>query len=545
MEREKSRMEKNRSKKLSSERIWMIAAVVILTGVFLLLGIQKDIWFCDEVYSYTSANAQSFHNPIFRESNVWITGADVTRYLGADDRSLNFGEISRYLFADHVPLYFWLFRIASIAAVGSCSKWVGLSINIIFYFVLFFCLRRLFDRKIVGRGIEQKEKSLTIVLSMVCLLHPTVLSEALTIRMYLMFTLAQVMMLLAVKENDFSGKSYVKLGLAALFGILTHFYFWIWLAFFSAFYVISILAEKGHDHRMKKAVGYAAVMLLSLGAATVLFPNWFINIFANTSSKGHSSVQKIFAGGDLGAETGQAVRTIISHLTAGNNLVIPVMVFSAAAVIYIIQKKQEAVVWLSVLSSAAYSVFVIHTQPSVEGRYLWSSAILILIAFLMMLRDDLEFLISKIPISKIDVPSAVAGIMASFMLVNLILSFRNDCKNIQYLKARTADEYQAVKREHDNPWIVFHDNTDWVFLCSMYDFTIPALVKRVNLDESGQYDEIIQNASELIIYTTDNKKSVEDCVKYIEQSCDKKAGGFEKISKSFAMSVYKINLEVR
>ena len=107
------------------------------------------------------------------------------------------------------------------------------------------------------------------------------------------------------------------------------------------------------------------------------------------------------------------------------------------------------------------------------------------------------------------------------------------------------EEHQAIKAENDHPWIVFHDSTNWVFLCSMYDFTIPDKVKRVNLNEEGQYDEVIQNASEVIVYTIDNSKSIEDCIKYIEQSCNKRACAYEKISKSYAMSVYKIRLEVR
>lgn len=518
-----------------------VVATIVLIGMFIHLGMQKDIWFCDEVYSYISANAQSFNEPIFRNSNIWISGAEVTQYLAANDRTLNFGEISRYLFTDHVPLYFWILRIASVIAVGSCSKWVGLSVNLVFYILLFYFLKKLFGGDHKGKNI--KENGLAVVLSMVCLLHPVVISEALTIRMYLMFTLAQVMILVIVKEDDLTIKSYVKLGAIALFGILTHFYFWIWMAFFSLFYLAYILLKKEDERRINRAVSYVITMLVALGIATMLFPNWVTNIFGNTNSKGYVSIQKIFISGDLGSDISQAAYVITGYLTTKRNIVVPIAVFLIVMIIYIIRKDNKPIVWLSISSSIVYSIFVIHTQPSVEGRYLWSAAILILIAFLIMLRDDLSFLIIKLNI--INKSYIATGIMMILLIFDVLLIFSDDYKNIQYLKRRTTEEYQAIRKENRSPWIVFHDSPDWVFLCSMYDFTIPDQVKRVNTDEIGQYDEIIQNATEVIVYTIVDNKSIENCIKYIEESSDKKVNNCEKISDSYAMSVYKMGLEVQ
>ena len=37
------------------QNTWPFLCLLIITIVFLCLGIRKDIWFCDEVYTYESA----------------------------------------------------------------------------------------------------------------------------------------------------------------------------------------------------------------------------------------------------------------------------------------------------------------------------------------------------------------------------------------------------------------------------------------------------------------------------------------------------------
>lgn len=39
------------------QNTWLFLCLLIITIVFMCLGIRKDIWFCDEVYTYESANS--------------------------------------------------------------------------------------------------------------------------------------------------------------------------------------------------------------------------------------------------------------------------------------------------------------------------------------------------------------------------------------------------------------------------------------------------------------------------------------------------------
>lgn len=177
------------------QNTWLFLCLLIITIVFLCLGIRKDIWFCDEVYTYESANSgkEAAYNPL--NDREWISGSDICKYLAADTKELNFRVIESYLYTDHVPLYFFLFRIVSILAYGPCSKWIGLSINLIFYWL--FCIY-------IYKSLEKVSLNslFTFGATIALMLHPVVLSQATTIRMYMMLVaLIFVLMLKAIKQK--------------------------------------------------------------------------------------------------------------------------------------------------------------------------------------------------------------------------------------------------------------------------------------------------------------------------------------------------------
>lgn len=62
-------------------------------------------------------------------------------------------------------------------------------------------------------------------------------------------------------------------------------------------------------------------------------------------------------------------------------------------------------------------------------------------------------------------------------------------------------------------------------------------------EAQGVYDETIQNAEKLVVYTDSNIKTIEQCLQYIMDSCDKKIENYEQIGISYSMYVYKIDLK--
>ena len=79
--------------------------------------------------------------------NQWMTGDDVEAFFAADWDRLSLNDITIRLYNDHVPLYFWLFRMVSLFCFkGSGSIWIGLSMNLVFYLIVLGLIYGIFLR---------------------------------------------------------------------------------------------------------------------------------------------------------------------------------------------------------------------------------------------------------------------------------------------------------------------------------------------------------------------------------------------------------------
>ena len=513
--------------------IYYAIGLIAMLSAFLFLAEKKDIWFCDEVFTYESANG--FTNlSVLADENVWHTGTDIKAYFAANEVNPRFGEIADRLYTDHVPLYFWLFRIASIINMGSCTKWIGLSINLIFYFLLFFVLWKFF-----GDIGESSELGKLLAVGVI-LLHPLVLSEALTIRMYLMFSLAQMTFLTVLDKDDMCPKRVAGLSLTAMAGMLTHYYFWIWLGLFSIGYLIYLAVTIPVLHNKLKAAGiYIGAMLLSLAGTTLLFPKWIKNIFFDAGTKGHSSLLKILTGGGgLLKEFWTSVANTCTQLTTENGVTVPLIFLFIVLILYFFARKGNYKIWLMMASGILYAVFITHTQPTAEGRYLWSSSVLLLIAFVYMLTEVICFMYNKALRHR---KRVLVCCLAVFLAAD-VYKFM-DTNNISYLQWRPKEQAQAVKAEVDCPWIVFYNDIDWILMCSMMDFTTPKAIKRVGTQTPGTYDKLIQETDHVIVYTNESAKNIDQCLQYLKDSCDKEIDSYERISDNYLMSVYRVSFK--
>ena len=108
---------------------YMLGILIMIMGIitFLFWVSKKEVWFCDEIYTYESSNGFEQQWPA-TYTNIWMTGEDVEDFFSADSDSLSLKAISDRLYNDHVPLYFWVFRILSFFLFkGSGTIWIGLT----------------------------------------------------------------------------------------------------------------------------------------------------------------------------------------------------------------------------------------------------------------------------------------------------------------------------------------------------------------------------------------------------------------------------------
>ena len=122
-------------------------------------------------------------------------------FFAADWDRLSLNDITIRLYNDHVPLYFWLFRIVSVYFFhGSGSIWIGLSINLVYYVIILG----------VGYGLFlylTKSPMLSGLVTFLTLVsNRLILEQITTLRMYAMLLLAEILLLLAalwiLRETD-------------------------------------------------------------------------------------------------------------------------------------------------------------------------------------------------------------------------------------------------------------------------------------------------------------------------------------------------------
>lgn len=220
-----------KAKKFLKEKqnLWigfMLLALGIL--MFLYWGNQKELWFCDEIYSYESANGIEQDWPA-NSQNQWMSGADVEAFFSADSEQLSYEAITVRLYCDHVPLYFWIFRTISFFFFkGSGSIWIGLSINLFFYLGLILLIYKIFIYLTKSPILAAIITIFSMVINRVMMMQATML------RMYMMLVFAEILLLFAsikilieINSGKKMWKSFLLLYVASLFGFLIHYDFWI------------------------------------------------------------------------------------------------------------------------------------------------------------------------------------------------------------------------------------------------------------------------------------------------------------------------------
>ena len=59
-------------------------------------------------------------------------------------------------------------------------------------------------------------------------------------------------------------------------------------------------------------------------------------------------------------------------------------------------------------------------------------------------------------------------------------------------------------------------------------------------EENAQYDEILEDASEILVYTYPEMKSIEECLAFVKEASGKENLAYEQLGTSYKMTVYKI-----
>ncbi|MBR1930222.1 MAG: hypothetical protein IJ833_01930 [Lachnospiraceae bacterium] len=479
--------------------------------VFLYWAARKEIWFCDEIYTYESANGFEQTFPAKR-TDVWTNRAEVIAAFAADSDKLALKEVSSNLYGDHVPLYFWIFRMLSFWGFrGSCSTWIGLGINLFFYPFLLLSLYCFFFRltgNIGGAG------GIVVLGGIVCRLC---LEQATTLRMYMLLLWAEVLLLIVcfrlideVRSRKLRPSTWVFLFGISVIGFLTHYDFWIFYAVSAGVFCLWLLghvlwsmkcARWQMGQKMRGDVSTlwhcAAVWIVNsalvLVTVNALFPYWKDNLRQGNGALARKALSAPF--GDVLYRLGWGYRSLSGSIfgEAVPPVIGVVLLFGVlvGGIFFLYRQKENAKgagLVIICLITQLYQWLICLAMPSVaQERYLWGSHTIVWCCVLWCALMLLELLFPD----KTPLRTVTAVFLACVVLVG---EWRviDDGRGIAYLYQ--PEKNKLLLQEHSGePWLVY-GATDGVYC--YYDWIIPERICFLTEHQTPEDVVAVQEAGE-------------------------------------------------
>lgn len=536
-----------------SIKTFIIGVLLLAAGTASLFywGAKKEVWFCDEIYTYESSNGFEQDWPM-EQLDQWMTGKDVDAFFAADKDTLSLNDITVRLYNDHVPLYFWLFRMVSFFFFkGSGSIWIGLIINLLFYLVFLILCYNLF-LQLTNSPIQAGA-----VLFLTCIVNCVMIEQITVLRMYMMLLLAEGMLLLGgLQVLRESGKSKLTPGLflylfaVSVTGFLTHYDYWIFYAAEAFVFCLWLLILAFKRNRKKfwispefrYVVAWTGNFIISLLTTIWLFPycRWNLN-----KGKGQTALHSFFNFSD--AKFGQIAwgyerisRALFGYavpVAAGMMLIFGCIIGGMILLYRKKEYKKLAGFLLTVLTAQLYQLIVCFTMPAaMEERYLWGEFTIMALCTawgaILLLQSCLSK-IKKIKVRRIS--QWIIGIILSVYILTVQLSIIDFGKGVAYLFYEEKDMNLLVENR-DIPWIVY-GATD-VYSC--YDWRIPEKICFLSSDITAEDTAAIQKLQEnesFVLYSYEDQLTT--ALTFFEDTLDRKLSA-QYLTKSTNFNVYLI-----
>lgn len=273
-----------------------IAVLIVQYALCIHYGLKREYLFCDEVYSYGLANStdHTFLHPGENDEplNDWVSGTYFSDYMNYGDKTFNYKAAYVNQENDvHPPLYYMLLHtVCSFFKDQGYSAVPGLILNLILLIFVDICLLYIASFLLDNRWYGLIATALWGISSVG-------ISNCMLIRMYLLQTL-NVLAFLAVHvyilrhKRKMTAPYFVMLALTVMFGGLTHYYFY----FFVAGLGVCVCAYLLYMKQFKQMFAYGFSLVVGLGAAIAIFPATIDHIFGYRGSYATSNLAG-FAGG--------------------------------------------------------------------------------------------------------------------------------------------------------------------------------------------------------------------------------------------------------
>ena len=374
------------------EKIVISIILIIQTIIFIIIGANKSYIHMDEAYSLGLASYDKVEiqdNEDFY--NTWHDGKYYEDYLCVNDDEIGqYKQVYENQKNDvHPPLYYLILRFAMGFHKNSYSKWPGIIINMIIYaFVTIFMY--LILNKILKDKYKYKEKS--AIIAMVSSLVLASITNVIYIRMYALSTLnvliTTYLHLILLEKKEVNYKLLTFIGVSALAGSLTHYYYLFYLAMIFIMFAIKYIKEK----RYKELIAYTVTMCIAGVTSLIIFPYSIKHLFFGY--RGQGALSKLTQISEFLKSIALYIQKFNRHVFNGLLFVLIVLIIGLA--IYkkvnkkkVFENKNKYIKYIAI-PTAFYTLLVSLSAPWIELRYIMPVCGLVFILIIYLLENVLE-----------------------------------------------------------------------------------------------------------------------------------------------------------
>ena len=346
--------------------------LVIQTIIFTIVGVNKEYIHMDEAYSLGLANYEKVEiqeNEDFY--NQWHNGEYYEDYLAVQEKDIGqYKQVYENQKNDvHPPVYYLLLRIAMGFNINNYSKWPGIILNMIIYIFIavfmYLILQKLF-------ASQKYNKVKALILAFVSSITMASLTNVIYIRMY---ALSEINILITtylhmklIDSEKIKLKLLVAIGISALIGSLTHYYYLFYLAMLYVTFVIKYIKEK----KYKDLVYYTITMCIAGALSLIIFPYSIQHMFFGY--RGQGVISKLTNVPEFAKSIG-AYLWKVNKFTFNYLMIFIILLIIGFAIYKTIQKEKimkEKNKYINhiLFSMLFYFVLVAVASPWIELRYI-------------------------------------------------------------------------------------------------------------------------------------------------------------------------------
>ncbi len=450
------------------EKVAVLVVILVVMALSVFYGTRKISYHCDEIWTYGLANNQGGINPSF-ETGVEYQGMgpfeSFTQVL--DGEAFTYANVWENQAKDvHPPFYYLLIHTVCSIFKGSFSKWYGIAVNlcwmILIVIVLFKLSKEVTENSLLAFGIT---------LSYGC--SVLFLDTLLLIRMYTQFTFFVIALSYLLKrywDKELDRRFYIEISLIAIFGMLSHYYFLMFIFAMCIIFAIRLIRKKSFAELKK----YIITLVVSGLIYGVVWYHILAHIF--NGYRGEEAISKALSFGGLFSGFAGLVGILNSELFAGL-----IIVFVVLAVVFFalgIKNKSVAVSFeLCLFCSAVFYMLVVgKIAPKITSRYVMPMGWIFILLSFVVVSKLLAGLSGKL---KTDY-----AVIAVFLLINVFnLVSRGGYIPMDYYDASFVN---ALDKAAGKDAVVYVD-LKWKIL---YDFEILNKVDKYVFADEDNFEEL-------------------------------------------------------